>query len=120
MVHTHSLPSLALLLLILGALFTLGFGVVLFHVPGEPAVRRAILPYYCAVPVVLFGAALLLSVGLAQGWPGLLLMGGIAAVALATSRVCNHCGIAAQPRSLIPPKHCARCGQAYSDAGDAR
>ncbi|MDZ5650707.1 hypothetical protein [Nitrospirillum sp. BR 11828] len=120
MVHAHSLPSLALLLLILGALFTLGFGFVLFHVPGEPAVRRAILPYYCAVIVVLLGAALLLNVGLAHAWPGLLLMGAIAAVALATSRVCGHCGIAVQPRSLVPPRHCAHCGHAFSDAGDDR
>ncbi|MBB6252834.1 hypothetical protein [Nitrospirillum iridis] len=115
MVHAHPLSSLALLLLILGALFAFGFGFVLFHVPGEPAVRRAILPFYCAVPVILMGAALLLNVGLAKGWPGLLLMAGIAAVVLATSRVCGKCGIAVQPRSLITPKFCAHCGHALSE-----
>ncbi|MEC4594076.1 MULTISPECIES: hypothetical protein [Nitrospirillum] len=111
---------MALLLLILGGLFALGFGFVLFHVPGEPAERRAILPYYYAMPVVLMGTALVLNVGLARGWPGLLFLGGIAAVALATSRVCGKCGVAVQPRSLVPPKYCAHCGRAFRDTGNER
>ncbi|MDG3439890.1 hypothetical protein [Nitrospirillum amazonense] len=120
MVHAHSLHSLALLLLILGGLFALGFGFVLFHVPGEPADRRAILPYYCAAIVILMGTALLLDLGLAKGWPGLLFLVGLGVVALATSRVCSRCGIAVLPRSLVPPEHCAHCGHAFGGGRDDR
>ncbi|TWB24665.1 hypothetical protein FBZ89_101291 [Nitrospirillum amazonense] len=104
------------LLVLLGATLVLaGIGCVLHFVPGDPALRRRVLPWYYA------GAAgfTFLVIGLGTHWSQLVLALVLAAVAAGklalTSGFCERCGVITSTRGFSIPDRCARCGHAFPD-----